>query len=109
MKKTCIRWLVLCLAVVMLSTALVSCGKKLNGTYVNNTFGLIITYTFSGKEYTRTISGLTQYDTGITVSGVYRIEGDTIYLATPSGNVEELSYSKNGKTIYIADMEYEKQ
>ena len=109
MKKTFIRALALCLVAVMLSTALVSCGGKLNGTYVNNTLGLTITYTFSGKEYTRTISGLTEHDKGITVSGVYRIKGDTIYLATPNGSVEELSYSKSRKMIYIADMEFEKQ
>ena len=55
MKKTFIRARALCLVAVMLSTALVSCGGKLNGTYVNNTFGLTITYTFSGKEWSAPI------------------------------------------------------
>ena len=93
----------------MLSTVLVSCGKKLSGIYENNTIGLTITYTFSGNEFTRTMSGLTQYDTGITTSGTYRISGDTIYLTSSTGNVEELTFSKSGKTIYIAEMEFVKQ
>ena len=109
MKKTCIRGLSVCLVLVVLGTALVSCGGKLSGTYENNTFGLVTTYTFSGNKYTRTMIGLSVYDTGLTVSGTYRISGGTIYLTSDSGAEEELTFSKSGKTIYIAEMEYIKK
>ena len=109
MKKTFVRLLALCLAVLMLSMALASCGKKLNGIYENNTLGLHITYTFSGNKYTRTMSGLTKYDTGITVSGTYRISKGYIYLVSDSGTEEVLTYSKSGKTIYIAEMDFVKK
>ena len=109
MMKTCIRILSVCLVLVVLGTVLVSCGGKLSGTYENNTFGFVTTYTFSGKQFTRTMIGLTAYDTGLTVSGTYRISGDTIYLTSDSGTEEALTFSKSGKTIYIAEMEYVKK
>ena len=109
MKKTSVRLLALCLAVLMLSVAMASCGKRLNGIYENNTLGLHITYTFSGNKYTRTMSGLTEYDTGITVSGTYRIAKGYIYLVSENGSEETLTCSKSGKTIYIAEMDFQKQ
>lgn len=107
--KTWIRVLSVCLVLIVLSTALVSCGGKLSGTYENNTFGLVTTYTFSGNKYTMTMVGLSAYDTGLTVSGTYRISGNTIYLTQDSGTEQEHSFSKSGKTIYIAEMEFVKQ
>ncbi len=109
MKKISVRLLAMCLVVLMLSMVLVSCGKRLSGTYENNTFGLVTAYTFSGNEFTRTMSGLSEFDTGLTVSGTYRISGDVIYLTASSGMEEELSFSKSGNTIYIANMEFVKQ
>ena len=109
MKKVSVRLLAMCLAVVMLSMALVSCGNTLSGTYENNTFGLITTYTFSGKEFARTMKGLSEFDAGLTVTGTYRISGDTIYLTTSTGIEEEHTFSKSGNTVYIAKMEFVKQ
>ena len=60
MKKNSVRLLALCLAVLMLCAVFVSCGKKLSGIYECNTLGLVITYTFSGDEYTRTMKSLTE-------------------------------------------------
>ena len=109
MRRISVRLLALCLAVLMLGAALVSCGKTLSGVYENNTLGLVITYTFSGKEFTRTMKGLTTHDTGMTTTGTYRISGDTIYLTSSAGLEEELTFSGSGKTIYIADMEFSKK
>ena len=109
MRRRSVRLLALCLAMLMLGAALVSCGKSLNGVYENNTFGFAITYTFSGKEFTRTMRGLTPNDAGITVSGTYRIADGVIYLTSSSGMEEELSFSGSGATIYIADMEFNKK
>ena len=109
MKKTCIRVLALCLALVMLSMAMIACGSKLNGVYQNNTFGLIITYTFSGNEFTRTMSGLTEFDTGVTISGTYSISDGSIILTSASGYVETLTFSQSGENIYIAEMEFVQQ
>lgn len=109
MKKTVLRLLAICLVVLMLCITVTACGKKLSGVYVNNTLGLVTTYTFSGDEFTRTMVGLTQYDTGLTVFGTYRISGNAIYLTSDSGNEEVLTFSKSGKTIYIAEMEFVKQ
>ena len=108
MKKTALRMLALCLAVVVMACALVSCGK-LAGVYENNTFGLVTTYTFSGNKYTRTMSGISEYDSGITASGTYSISDGKIHLSPENGHDEILSFSKSGKTIYIADMEFEKK
>lgn len=109
MKRQALRLVAICLAVVMLSVSLVSCGNRLSGVYENNTFGLVITYAFSGNKYTRTMVGLTANDTGYTVSGTYRIKDDTIYLTPENGQGEELPFSQSGKTIYIANMEYVKK
>ena len=106
MKKNSVRLLALCLAVLMLCAVLVSCGKKLSGIYECNTLGLVITYTFSGDEYTRTMKGLTEYDTGLTTKGTYRIADGYIYFSVEGGTEEKLTFSGSGKTIYIADMEF---
>lgn len=105
MKRNSVRLLALCLAALMLTAMLTACGKSLSGTYVNNTLGLVTKYTFSGDEFTRTMVGLTEFDSGLTSSGTYRISGDTIYLTTELGE-EELSFSKSGNTIFIANMEF---
>ena len=109
MKKTSVRLLALCLAVLMLCVAMASCGKRLNGTYENVTLGLHIVYTFSGNKFTRLMYGLTENDTGISTSGTYRIAKGYIYLVSENGTEEVLTYSKSGKTIYIAEMDFQKQ
>lgn len=109
MKKMSVRLLALCLAVLMLSATLVSCGNTLSGVYENNTLGLVITYTFSGNEFTRTMSGLSEFDAGLATSGTYRIADGVIYLTPTVGLEEELTFSKSGKTIYIAEMEFVKK
>ncbi len=109
MKKISLRLLALCLALMMLCAVLASCGKTLSGVYENNTLGLTITYTFSGDEFVRVMKGLSEFDTGLTVTGTYRIEDGTIYLTSSTGGVEELAFSKDGNTIYIAEMEFIKQ
>ena len=109
MKKIYVRFAAMCLVVLMLSMALVSCSNQLSGTYENNTFGLVTTYTFSGKEFVRTMKGLSEFDAGLNASGTYRISGDVIYLTTSTGIEEELSFSKSGDKIYIAEMEFVKQ
>ena len=97
------------LCLLLLACVLVSCGKTLSGVYECNTFGFVITYTFSGKEFTRTMKGLTAYDMGVTVTGTYRIADGMIYLTPSTGGEEELSFSGSGDTIYIADMEFTKK
>lgn len=109
MRKIPARLLALCLAVLMLSMVLASCGNRLTGTYENNTFGLVTSYTFSGNEFVRSMRGLSEFDVGTTVSGTYRISGGTIYLTTSLGIEEELTFSKSGDTIYIANMEFVKK
>ena len=109
MRRRSVRLLAFCLAVLMLGAALVSCGKTLSGVYECNTFGFVITYTFSGNEFTRTMKGLTAYDKGVTVSGTYRIADGMIYLTPSTGGDEELSFSGSGDTIHIADMEFTKK
>lgn len=109
MKTTSIRILSAVLVLAVLCMALASCGGKLSGTFENNTFGFVTTYTFSGKKFTRTMIGLSEHDTGLTTKGTYRISGDQIILTSENGTVEELSYSKSGKTIYIAEMEFIKK
>ena len=106
MKKISVRLLTLCLAMLMLCAALASCGKTLSGIYECNTLGLVITYSFSGKEYTRTMKGLTAYDTGLVSKGTYRIDDGYIYFTTEGGTEEKLTFSRSGKTIYIAEMEF---
>ena len=109
MRRISVRLLALCLALIMLCASMTACGKTLSGEYECNILGFVITYTFSGKEFTRTMSGLTEYDPGLTVSGTYRIEGGYIYLTPQSGGEEKLTYSRSGSTVYIADMEFIKQ
>ena len=70
MKKISVRVLALCLVVLVLSAALASCGKTLSGIYECNTFGIVVTYVFSGKEFTRSIKGLTPNDMGVTESDI---------------------------------------
>ena len=88
MKKISIRVLALCLVVLVLSAALASCGKTLSGIYECNTFGIVVTYVFSGKEFTRSIKGLTPNDMGVTESGTYRIENGTIVVAGNAAQVQ---------------------
>ena len=109
MKKISVRVLALCLAVLMLCAVLASCGKTLSGIYECNTFGIVVTYVFSGKEYTRTLKGLTPNDMGITESGTYRIEDGNIYFTTSEGLEESFTFSGSGKNIVIADMEFTKK
>ena len=109
MKKRSVRVLALCVAVLMLSAVLVSCGKTLAGVYECNTFGVVVTYTFSGKEFTRSIKGLTPNDMGVTESGTYRIADGNIYFTTSDGIEESFTFSGSGKNIVIADMEFSKK
>ena len=109
MRRPSVRLLAFALAMMLLCAFLVACGKTLSGEYECNTLGLVFTYTFSGKEYTRTMSGLTESDPGLTTSGTYRIEGGYIYLTPETGMEEKLTFSRSGSTIYIAEMEYIKK
>lgn len=109
MRRISVRLLALCLAVMMLCVSLVACGKTLSGEYTCNMLGIVITYTFSGEKFTRTMSGLTEDDPGLTVSGTYRIEDGYIYLTSESGYEEKLTYSRSGSTVCIAEMEFVKK
>ena len=108
MRRISVRLLALCLALMLVCASMVSCGKTLSGEYECNILGFVITYTFSGDEFTRTMSGLTEDDEGLTTSGTYRIENGYIYLTTAGGE-EELTFSRSGSTLIIADMEFIKQ
>ena len=109
MTKNSVRLLALCLTMLMLCATLASCGKTLSGIYECDTLGWVITYTFSGEEYTRTMKGLTELDAGLTTKGTYRIADGYIYFTAEGGMEEKLTFSSSGKTIYIADMEFSKQ
>ena len=109
MKKIIIGVVAVVLAALVLIGALSFGGQKLSGTYENVTLGLHIVYTFSGNKFTRSMYGLTENDTGISTSGTYRVAKGYIYLVSESGTEEVLTYSKSGKTIYIAEMDFVKQ
>ena len=109
MKKIIIALVALGLAILVLIGALSFGSRNLSGTYENVTLGLHIVYTFSGNKFTRLMYGLTENDTGISTSGTYRIAKGYIYLVSENGTEEVLTYSKSGKTIYIAEMDFKKQ
>ena len=100
MKKT-VRILALALVLVMMTAALVSCGKP-NGKYVNGP----LFFDFDGKEVTFSVAGLS-------ATGTYEIKDGKIYLTYELPVVGEktvnYSYEKDGNTLIIGGVEYTKE
>lgn len=74
MKKTA-RILVVVMMIAVLATSLVSCSKILNGSWESNTLGTT-TYTFEGKNYTKTYALSVGVDISKTEAGTYEIKED---------------------------------
>ena len=105
MKKNIIKIAVLALAVVMLSMTLVSCSK-LGGTYTTTDGKDTISYTFSFW------SDKVVWDyMGYPIEGTYVIDGDKITFNFIEGVWEndERSFRKEGKSIFLNDVEYVKE
>ena len=105
MKKNIIKIAVLALAVVMLSMSLVSCDK-LGGTYTMTDNTGTTSYTFS------LFSDKVVWDyVGYEIEGTYKIEDGKITFSFIDGVWEndERSFRKEGKSIFINDVEYVKE
>ncbi len=99
--KKIISMIMVCVLLVGMLFTLASCG--LSGTYEDE-YGLT-TYTFKGKEFT--CEGL-----GMEIEGTYEIKGDEITFTYEFGNAEiskTYSFERDGKTIIIDGVEYEKK
>lgn len=109
MKKTCvsktfIRTAAILLLLTLLIITLVSCSKKLSGTYASE--GLIA-QTFTFKDDNVTMSAF-----GINISGKYRIEDDKIIITYSLLGKEtdwSQSFSKSGNIIIIGGTAFTKQ
>lgn len=105
MKKNIIKIAVLALAVVMLSMSLVSCDK-LSGTYSMTDKTGTTSYTFSLFS-DKVVWNYVGYE----IEGTYAIEDGKITLSFIEGVWENdvRSFRKEGKSIFINDVEYVKE
>jgi len=105
MKKNIIKIAVLALAIVMLSVSLVSCSK-LGGTYTMTDSTGTTSYTFSFWSDKVVWNYL-----GYPIEGTYKIDGDKITFNFIEGVWEndERSFRKEGKSIFLNDVEYVKE
>ena len=101
MKKT-VRIIALAMVALMLSLALVSCGKTLSGEYVNDatvlSSGVVTTYAFSGSKVNVTIETkvLGNVTGTVELEGKYAIDGDKINFTFEGEDAE----SYNGKVDF---------
>jgi hypothetical protein len=101
MKKIIIKALALSFALIILAASLASCENKLSGTYKSE----------EGTSYKFSLLGdkVVMNYIGIDVEGTYELdeENGKIYI-TILGDRQEYTFSKDGKTIVINDIEYVK-
>ncbi len=111
MKKS-IRILAVALVAVILCLSLVSCGKKLSGTYAAEIIGTGAEYEFKGSKVTITVKAL-----GAEIAsaeGKYSIKDDKITFEFDSEDEEVKSYSgefdfeEKENSIKIGIIEYKK-
>ena len=103
MKKYIVKIVAMALLVVALACCFTSCNKP-NGVYVcQNKDDIYTTYEFSMFSDRLIISYLS-----IPFECKYEIEDDKIRIMI-LGEVEEYSYSKKGKTIYIDGVAFVKE
>ncbi len=88
--KKILSAILVCVMLLSCVLVLASCGKKLSGTYTDETG--IVSYTFKGKKVEVEAFGATQEAT-------YKIDGDTITFTVEIGGqeVEEESSFEQGK------------
>ena len=121
MKKS-IRILAVALVAIMLCISLVSCGKKLNGTYeavvaseglggiLGDALNSGVEYTFKGSKVTIEVTVLGQVET---FEGKYSIKDDKITFTFEDADAEEYSGTEtfeeldNGN-VKIGGLEYKK-
>ncbi len=110
MKKS-VKIIALALVAVMLCMALVSCGKKLSGTYSAEFAGTGVTYEFKGSKVTVSVKALGAEVTD--VEGKYSIDGDkiTFEFDDEKGDVESgtFDFEKTEDGIKIGLVEYKKK
>lgn len=100
MKRSLIRGVALCTALIMLVCCLSACNR-ISGTYSCENENYKYTFSlFSDKLIWNVM--------GIPVNGTYEINGDKITF-TIAGDIQEHSYSKEGSTIYIDGEAYTKE
>ena len=102
MKKYIVKIVALALLIVMLACCLMSCNT-LSGTYVCQEGEMYTTYKFSAFSDKLVVSYIS-----IPFEGTYEINGDKM-LITIFGESQEHSFSKDGSTIYIDGVAYEKE
>lgn len=102
MKRSLIRGVALCAALIMLVCCLSACSR-ISGTYSCDDDIIYTSYTFSlfSDKLVYTVIEM-QFN------GTYEINGDTITI-TIAGDSQEHSYSKEGSTIYIDGKAYTKE
>ena len=113
MKKTVLKVVALMLVAVVFCTALVSCGKKLSGTYEANLIAAEVSYKFSGSKVTVTIDPIIGDDT--VLEGKYEIEDDKITFTWEGENADKaedysgtLSFAEGEDYITIGGVKYNK-
>ena len=103
MKKYIVKIVAMMLLVVALACCFTSCNK-LSGVYVcQDKDDIYTTYEFSMFSDKLIVSYLS-----IPFEGTYEIDEDVIRI-TIFGGVEEYSYSKKGRTIYIDGVAFVKE
>lgn len=120
MKKSTLKVLALALVAVVVCITMVACAKTLNATYTYeiNVAGVSsakTTYEFSGKKVTLTVSSETigVPATSTTLTGTYKIKGDTITFDfdedTTGAYSVAVPFEETDNGIKIAGVEYTKQ
>lgn len=111
--KRSIRILAIAMVAIMLCLTLVSCGKKLSGTYSAEIFGSGAEYEFKGSKVTITVKAL---GTEVaTAEGKYSIDDDKITFEFESDDEDVKEYSgtfdfeEKEDSIKIGIIEYEKK
>lgn len=72
MKKSVLKVVALLMIAIVACTALVSCGKKLSGTYEANVVVAEVSYKFSGSKVTLTVDPIIGDD--VVIEGKYEID-----------------------------------
>ena len=102
--KKILSAILVCVMLLSCVLVLASCGKKLSGTYTDET-GLY-SVTFSGKNLEVSVFGMSQ-------EGTYKINGDTITIEYEGEDPVDCEFAQgkddNGKYIEIDDMKLYKE
>ncbi len=102
MKKIIIKTLALSFVLVIIASSLVSCENKLGGTYKAE----------DGTSYKFSLLGdkVVMDYIGIQVEGTYVLDEENGKITiTILGDSQEYTFSKNGKSLIINDVEYVKE